>query len=298
MSDDRAPSATAALGGGGGFPRWLAATADVIEVVATRRRARKPQVTPADVLGAEEVSFDDRSVAARRRTGWWLETSGATATVVLVHGFGATPADLAPIARHLVGRGHAVVMTDQRELPRLPTSAAELERDAPWGPIVDATGWVRDRPEAADGVVIIGHSMGGAATLAAAVREPDLVRGVVTLGAIADPRTTRMAGIPAVLNRRAADLMSKRLGRDVSAEVGVGAMRDLTCEVVVAHGLRDRVVPVRNARLLAGANSRATLLLVPDRGHAPAALFADIRQVVDDRLDRWLPAGTPDSWRG
>ena len=298
MGDDGAPAA-AALGGGGGFPRWLTAASDVIETVATRRRARKPQVTPADVLGADEMTFGDGpSATAAGWTGWWVGTPGATATAVLVHGFGATPADLAPIAQHLVARGHAIILTDQRELPRLPSSAAEFERNAPWAPITDATSWVRDRPEAADGVVIVGHSMGGAATLAAAAREPDLVRGVVTLGAVADPRTTSMAGIPAALNRRAADLMTRRLGRDVSAEVGVGAMRTLDRDVVVAHGLRDRVVPVHNARSLADANPRATLVLVPDRGHAPAPLFAEIRDVVDDHLDRWFPAASTDGPRG
>lgn len=290
MDDDRVVPAAESAGEAGGFPRWLTAASEIIETVATKRRARKPQVTPADVIDAVAVSIGDADAGvSRERTGWWLPTPGATATVVLVHGFGATPADLAPIARHVAARGHAVILTDQRELPRLPSSVADMERDAPWGPIVDAIGWVRSRAEAADGVVIIGHSMGGAATLKAAVQESDLVRGVVTLGAVADPRTTSMAGIPAALNRRAADLMSKRLGRDVSAEVGVGAMRDITCEVVVAHGLRDRVVPVRNARLLADANPRATLVLVPDRGHAPAELFADIRHVVDEHLARWLP---------
>lgn len=280
---------------GDGLPAWLRLATTAIEAVATRRQARKPRITPGDVLDAEAVPLDAEATEPSNawNLGWWLPTADATTSVVLVHGFGATAADLAPIARHLMERGHAVMLTEQRQLPRPPRSEAEYRRTAPWAAITAAIDWLRPRTEASNGVAIVGHSMGGSSSLAAAAFAPDAVRGVVTLGAIADPTRTRMAAIPAVLNRRAAALMSRQLGRDLSAEIGIGAMQRLDCEVVVTHGTRDRVIPVRNASLLAAANPRAKLILVPDRGHAPAPLYAEIRDVVDEHLTRWFATEGP-----
>jgi len=47
------------------------------------------------------------------------------------------------------------------------------------------------------------------------------------------------------------------------------AIHSITCPVLLLHGVRDRLVPIRVARAAARANPAWTLLEVPDVGHVP-----------------------------
>jgi acetyl esterase/lipase len=92
--------------------------------------------------------------------------------------------------------------------------------------------------------VLVGHSAGGHLALCMAAEMPDL-RGVVALGAVADPR-------------RAWEL---NLGSGAAAEFFGGGPDDLPeryamaapqCPVVLIHGTADEIVPIEVARTYPG----------------------------------------------
>ena len=112
-------------------------------------------------------------------------------TLVLLHGITGSAVSLAEAIDHWVGRGYRVVAVDARGHGLSPRwEPAELERAGEV--LVEDLIAVLEELEAASrgraalglptppAPVVIGHSMGAATAMVAAVRRPDLVTGVVT----------------------------------------------------------------------------------------------------------------------
>ncbi|GHH71854.1 hypothetical protein GCM10018793_07940 [Streptomyces sulfonofaciens] len=108
--------------------------------------------------------------------------------------------------------------------------------------------------------VLIGHSLGGAAVLAAASRIPE-TRAVVTIGAPADPaHVTKSLGAARAeieaLGAAEVDLGGRtfRIRRsfldDLAVQPQSGRIRRLGVPLLVLHSPVDRVVEVDNARLI------------------------------------------------
>jgi carboxylesterase len=107
-----------------------------------------------------------------------LSSAGTTGVGVLViHGFTGNPSSMRTIAEAMAAAGHAV------ELPRLPGHGTTIEEMVPtrWD---DWTGEVELAYQrlafAAERVVVVGLSMGGALTLWTALRHPE-VAGIVCI---------------------------------------------------------------------------------------------------------------------
>ena len=161
------------------------------------------------------------------------------------------------ISRALARKGIAVLRFDF-------TGLGESEGDFP------ATGFssnVEDLVRAADHLrdqfsapaVLIGHSLGGAAVLAAAPRIPE-VRGVVTIGAPADPfhvigllgdvtpvveageATVSIGGRPFRVRRQFLD--------DIAMQPQCERISTLDAALLVMHSPIDEVVSVNNARII------------------------------------------------
>lgn len=123
--------------------------------------------------------------------------------------------------------------------------------------LVRAADHLRDQFSAP--AVLIGHSLGGAAVLAAASRIPE-VRGVVTIGAPADPfHVTGLLGdaLPAVEAGEATVSIGGRPFRvrrefldDIAMQPQCERISTLDAALLVMHSPVDEVVSVNNARII------------------------------------------------
>ena len=251
----------------------------------------------------------------------------AAPTLVLLHGITGSAVSLAEAIDHWVGRGYRVVAVDARGHGLSPRwEPAQLER-AGEVRVEDLIAVLEDleaasRGRAALGLptppapVVIGHSMGAATAMVAAVRRPDLVCGVV----LEDParfgtrsprellargaareraRAAEVADLPAAVGR-ALETMP-----DAEALPGVWASQrtdpGLLLTGVVAPeapallltGDRPGSARVGSEGLAAAArNPRITPVLVPGAGHQvrrsdPQAFY----RAVDTWLAEVLPVG-------
>lgn len=127
-------------------------------------------------------------------------TGGPRTAALLLHGFTGSPSSLLPVARALAAAGF------EARAPLLPGHGTHW-RD------LDRTGWddwaaaarsaLLDLAGAADRVVVVGHSNGGALALDLAERLPDMVTGLVLINpaiSLADPR---LAALPVLRRLRA-----------------------------------------------------------------------------------------------
>lgn len=180
------------------------------------------------------------------------------AYALFVHCFtcGKDVAAAARISRSLTEFGIAVLRFDFTELGHSGGEFGNTNFTSNVDDVVYAADFLRERHGAP--VVLIGHSLGGAAALAAAPRVPD-VRAVATIGAPADPQH-----VTDLLGERAHDVRSRgeaevvlagrsfRIRRqfleDIAAQPQAERLANLGAALLVLHSPTDDTVGVDNAR--------------------------------------------------
>ena len=204
----------------------------------------------------------------------WLVEGQADGVVVLVHGFAASKDDrnVVRLAERLVERNLDVLSYDARGHGQSggTCTLGDLEaRD-----VAAAVALARRRGTP---IVLVGASMGGVAVLRHAAARPD-VAGLVVVSTPAEwrvplrPRAVATAGL--TLTRAGRWVAARRLRVRVdpvwsAPEPPSALVRRVTVPLVVVHGHRDRMIPLRAAldprRKI---ESSVRLVLVPGMGHA------------------------------
>lgn len=190
-----------------------------------------------------------------RLHGWWLESPGASYTLVYFHGARVNLSGSVYRLRAFRGAGYNVLAVDYRGFgrssERLPSEASVYEDALAVWRWLDARGNDRRRR------ILYGHSLGGAIAAEVALREPGAAALVVES---AFTSVEDMTVLDAFVTQRL-DLLEK--------------LRQLELPVLVVHGAEDGLVPPEMAqRLYAAARGPKKLLLVEDAGHRLVALRA------------------------
>jgi len=188
-----------------------------------------------------------------------MPTDAPKAWALFAHCFtcGKNNVAAARISRALAGRGFAVLRFDFTGLGESDGDFAATGFSSNVEDLVCAADHLREQFSAP--AVLIGHSLGGAAVVAAAPRIPE-VRAVVTIGAPADPShvtgllgdalstveageaTVSIGGRPFRVRRQFLD--------DVSLQPQSERISTLDAALLVMHSPIDQVVSVDNARVI------------------------------------------------
>lgn len=257
---------------------------------ARRRYGRPPRRAAA--LGppndARDVSL--RAVDGRGLRGWFLSPSAhpgnTVPAVIVMHGWGASAADMLPLGEPLRAEGFAVLLLDARchgrsddaEVASMPSFAQDIEAGLEW---------LRQQPGVdTSRIALIGHSVGAGACLRVAAKDRD-VAAVVSVASMAHPREfmSRAIGrhLPPSLSRAALRLTEHAIGHRFESFAPVRTIREVRAPLLILHGQDDRTVPVDDAHaLLRAAGEKASLHLVPGAGHnSIGALTAILPEILD-----------------
>lgn len=235
-----------------------------------------------------------------RLRGWFLPATRAPEqgpAALVMHGWGGSALDMAPLAAPLREAGVHTLLLDARAHGRSDdstiTSMPHFAQDVAAG-----LSWLRAHPLVDPArIVLVGHSVGAGACLLAAHRDPG-VAGVVSLSCMAEPRAvmTRLlsdAHLPRAVHWLALRYVEHAIGMGFAAFTPLTTLPTLTMPVLLIHGELDQVVPVTDAHQLAAVAPTARLLVVPGVGHADiegvAAVNATVREFVA-RATRPQPA--------
>lgn len=242
----------------------------------TRSRRTRVQGTPADLgLRYEEIQF----LTADRLTlrGWFMDSPGARATVVLVHDLGATRAERARsllyLQRDYVRRGFSVFAFDLRGHGESGGKRDTLGRDERLD-VQAAVAYVRRR---AGGTPILLHGFGFGAALALEA----VAHGTEVTGIIADSPFVSMRQFMRHEYRHApapvfalASFFARRVFRaDMDAVQPIRAIERVTIPVLFIHNEGDHDVPPSHTLNLAAASMdpRVRVWIVSDLlGHGNA----------------------------
>jgi fermentation-respiration switch protein FrsA (DUF1100 family) len=272
--------------------------AAILSNVLTRARRRRVEGTPADLgLRYEEIQFSSADGIAL--LGWWLESPGARATVVLVHDIDGTRSDrslgLLTLQRDYLRRGLNVLAFDLRGRGesggRHNTFGASERAD-----VSAAIGYARERTGDLP-VIVHGFGLGGALAIDAAAvgLQVALVIADSTLTSVRAYLRRRWARIPRPTFALACRLSRRRFGADPDALQPLEAVAAASpVPILFIHGEADQLVPVAHSLNIAAAslNARNIVWRVPGAGHCTAyrrAPDAYVRRCLDF-IEAVLPA--------
>lgn len=292
---------------------WLAVLALAITVVIvgvsavyfadlfSRTKRRRVEGSPADLgLRYEDVAFSAPDGVALR--GWYLESPGARASIVLLHDVEGTRSDMSQGLLNLQGdyvrRGFHVLAFDLRG-----RGESSGGRDHFGGvesrDVVAAVGLARSRSPGLP-ILLHGFGLGGSLAIVAAA-EGVPVDGIIADSPFASARDYlrhRWAHVPQPLFHLAGVVARQLFHADMRAFEPLMAARSLNgTRVLFIHGQDDHDVPVSHTLNLAAASINADdeIWLVPDAGHC--AVYASSPQTYMRRclafIDRIVPARQP-----
>jgi putative redox protein len=165
------------------------------------------------------------------------------------------------IAKGLVEQGLAVLRFDFTGLGHSDGEFSNTNFSSNVEDLVRASDWLRAREQAP--ALLLGHSLGGAAVLSAAVDVPE-VRAVVTIGAPADPaHVTNLfsADIATIEQDSEAEVdlagrkfkIKKQFLDDIAEHRLSQRIRRMRCALLILHSPIDEIVGIDNAATIYGA---------------------------------------------
>ena len=243
----------------------------------TRSKRHRVQGTPADLgLRYEDVQF----LTADRLTlrGWYLDSPGARATIVLVHDLEATRADadlrLLQLQRDYVRRGFSVFAFDLRGHGESAGRRDSLGRDERLD-VRAAVAYVRRRTNGTQPVLVHGFGYGAALAIAAGAQNED-VTAIIADSSFLTMRTYirhTWRHVPAPLFALVTFFARRIFGGDIDALQPVRDIAQVTAPILLIHNEGDDRVPVAHTLNIAAASldGRDQVCVLPDRmGHATA----------------------------
>lgn len=269
----------------------LAGSATLAHIVTRPRHLRA--IAPREIdESVEEITF--RTLDKLTLSGWYLPHTSPRDLLIICHGYAMSRHELLDLAQALRARGHAVLLFDFRAHGSSGGQRSTIGfREA--GDISAAIDWTETRPELDDlPIGVAGISMGGAASLLAAAREPRIAAVAADSSFAALAESAR--GSLRVLCHPAAARLSPLIIRfsELLTRVQIGINRPIDAiamiaprPVLIIHDSEDRFIPVQNAYALHEAASEPKALWVrPGRGHASLWLCCADEYV--ERLDRFF----------
>jgi len=222
------------------------------------------------------------AVNGRILRGWFIVVPGADAArpaALVIHGWGGSAADMAPLADPLLAAGMHVLLLDARCHGRsdddgfvsMPRFAEDVE---------SGLTWLRQRDDVdRSRLVLVGHSVGAGASLLVASRD-DTVAAVVSIASMAHPEVfmARALGerLPGPLTKLALRYIELTIGQRFETFAPVHTIGRVQAPVLLMHGDRDATVPVADAyELHAQAPGRTRLVIVKGADHTDIGAFIE-----------------------
>lgn len=248
----------------------------VLADTMTRARRRRVEGTPADLgLRYEDVMFTTKDRVILQ--GWYLESPGARASVVLVHDTAGTRSDrslgLLTLQRDYLRRGVNVLAFDLRGRGESATSRDTFgAREC-----VDVAAAVEFARGRAPELPVAVHGFGFGAALALVTASHglavDLVIADSAFSYARDYLRRRWRTVPRPTFDLACRIARRRFGADIDGiEPLVAVAASSPVPTLFIHGESDRIVPITHSLNIAAVsmNARDVLWRVPGAGHCDA----------------------------
>jgi len=224
----------------------------------------------------------------KRLHAWFIPAGEAPApAVVILHGWGGTSADMLPVAPGLHDLGfHSLFLdarthglSDDEDFMSMPRFAEDLET---------ALVWLVNRDDVTT-IGAVGHSIGAAATILAASRNPD-IDAVVAVASFAHPEELLWRAIPypAPVKWTLLRAIRQMIGVSYDDIAPRNRIADIQVPVLLMHGEDDDVIPVDDAISIHDNLPSCQLIIVPKGTHSDLEAFEPYFSDVNEFLSAHL----------
>lgn len=248
---------------------YIAALAVICQLTLHVRRV-PAAAPPGNAWRAASI----RAFDSVRLDGWFVRPEVPNGNCVIVlHGIGDSRQGSAGYASLFLDRGYSVLLPDSRGHG---TSGGELVTYGLWEKY-DVLNWARWlRQKNCQALYGLGESLGGSVLIQAAALGEDF-RAIVAesafadLQAIAESRVQQMFHLtPWFVVPNSITFAKYRYGLDLRQVSPLESMRRTSTPALLIHGLQDSRTPYWHSQVLARANARSLLWLVPNADHTGA----------------------------
>lgn len=226
--------------------------------------------------------------------GWWIPTSPAAPTLILVHGWGRNVERMMAYIRELHPLGYNLLVFDARNhgssTPVKHPTVGTFTED-----VLAAVEYVSASDKVSSPRIgLVGLSIGGGASLAAAGQN-ERIQAVVTVGALSNPIKVMRAQleerhIPQFVGTFLFGYMRLRFGFDFDKIAPVNHIPNAKADILLIHGENDETISLEQAKDLLAANpGNAQLWIVPEKGHSNCHFHPQFWKKVGAFLDKKLP---------
>ncbi len=197
------------------------------------------------------------SVKGKRLFAWLIPAEESCCTLVMVHGWGANAEMMLPLADPFHQAGMDVLLYDARNhgnsdsdsFSSMPRFAEDLEK---------ILQWLKQRnPD--NQVVVLGHSVGAAASILAASHGADIDL-VISVSGFAHPRLMMnrhldRPWLPSFLRPLILEYIQWVIGFRFDDIAPMNRISHVHCPVLLAHGSADTTVPIEDMHLIATSST-------------------------------------------
>lgn len=221
-----------------------------------------------------------------------MPDEGYKATALFAHCFTCGKDILAAsrISRQLVNQGYAVLRFDFAGIGGSGGEFADTNFSSNVQDLIDAASWLRLNYRAPE--LMIGHSLGGTAILAAASGVPE-AKGYVTIGSPSEPKLIlELIGEPSLKMIKSEGYADVNLeGRtfrikeqflvDITENTVLTSVRKLNKPLLILHAPGDKTVPIDHATMIFHAASHPKSFLSLDKADHLITNKADAEFIAD-----------------
>jgi len=237
----------------------------------------------------EEITFPTRR--GKQLQGWWVPGDPSLPSLILVHGWARNRERMMDLLPVLKPAGYSFLLFDARSHgssdPDGMSNMLKFSED-----IRAAVDETLRRSGGGKKIGVIGHSVGGAATLHAAAADKR-ISCLVTIGAFANPerlmkRDFLRKGIPGPVSAILLWYISWRIGASFDEIAPENQLSRIQCPVFLIHGENDEIVPVEHGKELARrGGDQMQAWFIRDRGHSDCDRDENFNQRILEFLGNW-----------
>ncbi len=262
--------------------------------IVLMRGFRAPRIVECTTPADSGFEFEELRIPTRNDKwlhAWLLPNDPCAPCVIVLHGWGGNAEMMLPVAVPFLTAGLNVMLLDARchgrsdddNFSSLPKFAEDVDA------CID---WLYTQPKRWNGqLVLLGHSVGAGAVLLSASRDRR-VQAVISIAAFSHPRTMMqryLQRFPQVLRHLIIRQVQQVIGHALDDIAPMNTIRNITCPVLIAHGLDDVTVPADEARKIAGCATHdgVELVLIKGAGHDSVESFMNCGGQLVEFLDRY-----------
>ena len=225
--------------------------------------------TPTD-FGMKYEQLEIITQKNKKLFSWFIATKKSSPLIIIMHGWGSNSEHMLPIAAVFYRAGINVLLLDSRchgksdgdTYSALPRFAEDINH---------AVDRARKTLPFNSKVILLGHSVGAAATLYAASKRND-ISAVISLSSFGSPqwlmtRYFQQLKLPGFLIKFLLLYIQWIIGHRFKEIAPVNSIKQIQVPTLVVHGTHDKTIPIEDAQLIQSNNKNGYLLTIEGADH-------------------------------